>query len=193
MKILKLSQHFFIAASLLLSVTACNTSGSEEKADTKEVAEEHNEAKFDKPGENDAQAVVDAYSASMFQNAMSDSVNKYVTNVEVKTLSATMAQAHASIDDQLVALAAKKSISLPAALTADQLDKVDDLHDEKLKEIDKNYVNDVISSHKDAINKYEQCAEDCTDPDIKAWFAATLPELRKHLDMAMAYEDKMKT
>lgn len=192
MKILKFSQHLLIATAVLVSVCACNSNASETKADSKEIAEDHNEAKFDKPGEKDAQAVVDAYSASMFENAMSDSVNKYVTNNEVKTLSASVAQAHATIDEQLRALAAKKTISLPTALTAEQMDKVNDLHDEKVKNIDKNYLNDMIAGNKDAIDKYEQCAKDCTDPDIKAWFAATLPELRKQLDMAMACNDKMK-
>lgn len=192
MKISKLCKHVLIATGLLVSLYACNNSGSQDKKDAKEVAEDHNEAKFDKPAEKDAQAVVDAYAASMFEMAISDSVKKYVSNSEVKSLAAAMAQAHTDLDAQLQGLATKKGISLPTALTNTQLDKIAELKNEKLKEIDKTYVNDMISDHKEAIDKYEQCAKDCTDPDIKAWFASAVPELRKHLDMAMSCNDKMK-
>jgi putative membrane protein len=193
MKISKSVRHIFIAAGMLASVYACNNSGSQDKKDTKEVAEDHNDAKFNKPGEQDAQAVVDAYSGSMFEMTLSDSVKKYVTGSEVKSLAASMAQAHSDIDGQLKSLAEKKGISLPTALTTSQQDKINNLVDKKIKEIDKNYVDDMIADHKDAIDKFEKCSKDCTDPDIKAWFTAALPELRKHLDMAMACNDKMKS
>jgi len=189
MKISNRVKHLFLLTGIVVSIHACDNSHN---TDSKTIAEDHNEAKFNKTGEKDAQAVVDAYTASMFEMKLSDSINKYVQREDVRSLAMSMSQAHAAIDGQLKSLADKKAISLPTGLTADKEDKIKDLHDKKIKEVEKQYVENLIADHKEAIANYEKWSSDCTDPDIAAWFMKALPELRKHLDMAMSCQEKIK-
>jgi len=190
---MKFSSKVFIAPLLfgsLLTIGACNN--AETKTDTKEVAEDHNEAKFDKADEKDAQRVVDAYSSGLYEVRLADTVSKYAVSKEAKNLAAMLADAHRKINAELKGLAEKKQITLPTDVTPDQAKKIGDLRDEKRKDIDKEYTSQMVSNHKESIDMYEKCSTECTDAEIKSWFGNAVPELRKHLDMAMTSEQKLK-
>jgi putative membrane protein len=190
---MKFSSKVLIAPLLfgsLLTIGACNN--AETKTDTKEVAEDHNEAKFDKADERDAQRVVDAYSSGLYEVRLADSVSKYAVSKEAKNLAVMLAGAHTKINADLKKLAEKKQITLPTDVTPEQARKIADVRDEKKKEIDKEYTSEMVRNHKESIEMFEKSANDCTDADIKSWFGNTLPELRKHLDMAMNSEQKIK-
>ena len=184
----------FIAPLLfgsLLTIGACNN--AETKTDTKEVAEDHNEAKFDKVAEKDAQQVVDAYAAGLYEIKLAETVSKYAVTKETKNLASMLAEGHTKINAELKDLAAKKQITLPTDVTPEQAKKIGEVSDEKRKEIDKDYTSEMVSKHKESVAMYERCSTECTDADIKTWFGNTIPELRKHLDMAMNSEEKIKT
>jgi len=190
---MKFSSKIFIAPLLfgsLLTIGACNN--AETKTDTKEVAEDHNEAKFEKTDEKDAQRVVDAYSSGLYEVRLADTVSKYAVSKEAKNLAAMLAAAHTKINAELKGLADKKQITLPTDVTPDQAKKIADVRDEKRKDIDKEYTSEMVSKHKESIDMFEKCSKECTDADIKSWFGNTVPELRKHLDMAMNSEEKIK-
>jgi len=175
----------------LLTIGACNN--AEPKKDTKEVAEDHNEAKFDKVAEKDAQHVVDAYAAGLYEIKLAETVSKYAVTKEAKSLAGMLAEGHSKINAELKSLAAKKQITLPTDVTPEQAKKIDELSEEKRKDIDKDYTSEMVSKHKESVAMYERCSTECADADIKAWFGNTVPELRKHLDMAMNSEEKIKT
>ena len=63
--------------------------------------------------------------------------------------------------------------------------------DDKGKKYDKNFVSTMVDKHKEAIEMFNKCANDCTDADIKSWFASTVPALQTHLDSAMVLKDKI--
>lgn len=188
MEMLKKGKVFLFAAVLALSFTAC----LDNEKDPKDVAEEHNEAKFDKVAEFDAQSVVNAYSSGMKEIRMADTAALYATSKEGKTLAQMLSEAHKKFNAQLKDLADKKQITLPTDITQSEIDEIAKTRDKKRIDFDKDYASAMVSKHKDAISMYEKCAADCTDNDIKSWFASTLPELRSHLDMAMTAETKIK-
>jgi len=110
---MKFSSKVFIAPLLfgsLLTIGACNN--AETKTDTKEVAEDHNEAKFDKTDEKDAQRVVDAYSSGLYEIRLADTVSKYAVSKEAKNLAAMLGDAHRKINAELKGLAEKKQITV---------------------------------------------------------------------------------
>ena len=190
---MKFSSKTFITPLLfgsLLTIGACNN--AETKTDTKEVAEDHNEAKFDKVAEKDAQRVVDAYAAGLYEIKLADTVSKYAVTKEAKNLAGMLAEAHSKINAELKGLADKKQITLPTDVTPDQAKKISEVREEKRKDIDKEYTSEMVSKHKESISMYEKCSTECTDADIKSWFGNTVPELRKHLDIAMSSEEKIK-
>ena len=185
---------FFFKVSLaaftsLFLLSACQ---STENKDPKNVAEEHNEAKFDKVAEKDAQSVVEAYTIGLYEIRMADTVKKYGTSAGIKSMAAMLGDEHSKINDELKVLAAKKQITLPTDISSNQLSNIKELGNENRVDFDKKYANIILNNHKDAVSMFEKYAEECTDKDIKKWFATALPELRNHLDMIMTNERKMK-
>lgn len=187
MKLFKITQAFLFATTAFAMV-AC----AENEKDPKDVAEEHNEAKFDKVAEFDAQSVVNAYSSGLKEIRMADTAMVYATTPQIKALAQMLSETHKKLNAQLKDLADKKQITLPANITQSEADDIAKTRDKKRIEFDKDYASEMVSKHRDAISMYEKCAADCTDNDIKSWFASTLPELRSHLDMAMNAEAKIK-
>jgi len=183
---------FSLMIIFVLSLMACNESSStKNEKEPEKVAEEKNDAKFSGAGEKDAAALTDAFSSSLFEKELSDSIRAMSTNKQIKGLADSMSMAHAKLNDQMKDLAGKKAISLPATLSSDQYEKIRKIVDKKPSDQTKDYVNELIDGHKNAISLFEKKAAECTDPDIKSWFENTLPSLRHHLDMVQNYKDKL--
>ena len=184
--------NFFYARlySLLivaLSLAACNNGNKEPD----KVAEEKNDAKFTGLDEKDAKALTDAYGASVFEKALSDSIKHWSTDKEIRVLADSMVTGHSAINDQIKDLAVKKTISLPVMLTSEQEEKITKMKDKKQGELSKDYVSDLITAHKEAISMFDKEATEGKDNDIKTWFQNALPVLRSHLDMATMCKEKI--
>lgn len=188
---LRLKKSIFGLAivAAIVSLGACNN----KENDPKENAEERNEASLgDKAAEEDAQFMVDAYSSSLMEVRASEQAVQMATMQEVKDIAGTMQTAHTSMNAQLQALAARKNISLPTDLTQDQKDKMNRMSQKTGRDYDEKYVEELIDEHKSAIRLFEKASAQAEDADIKAVFVNGLPELRHHLDMATALQDRMK-
>jgi len=184
----------------ILAFSACSGDGSTEKnvkaeadsADSKKTAEDHNEAKFDKVAEKDAQAAVNAYESGLFEIKLAENAKEHATTKEAKSLAEMVIEGHERLNTQLKDLASKKQISLPTDITAAESDKIKKMDAEKKLDFDKKFASSMVDGHKDAINTFEKASKECTDGDLANWFSAALPELRKHLDAAMNTEDALK-
>ena len=195
---LSLTSVSFIV-SLALMTASCNNQKPE---DTKDVATEHNQAKFGAnendsvhTNENDAKFLVDAAEINLEEIQLGQLAQSNSSMTEVKDLGKMMETEHASALKDLQALAAKKQISLPASLTNDGQDAYKKLNDKKGMDFDKKYCDMMVKGHKDAIDKFEKASTDATDADIKTWATSMLPALRNHLDHSMMCQkncEKMK-
>jgi len=167
----------------LVAVTLFGASCSSPKAeDTKEIATEHNEAKFDSTNnEKDANFLVNVAEIKLGQLA------KQMGRTErVKELGRMMDDAHSKCMSSLATLAATKSITIPTTPTDNTLSAYKDLNNKSGADFDLAYCDMMVNGHKDAIVMFEKEAAESTDADIKQWATETLPELRMHLDHAMA-------
>jgi putative membrane protein len=54
----------------------------------------------------------------------------------------------------------------------------------------KQYLDDQVSAHKDAILLFERYGRGGDNDKLKGWAAETLPALRHHLEMVQALDDK---
>lgn len=139
----------------------------------------------------DAKALSDAYSKSMFEKAMADSIKSNSTNTYIKELAETMIAGHATINNQIKALATEKSIALPPGLTPEQEIKIAGLKSKKQDELARDYTTNLVDEHNYAIRTYQQQVSACNDPDIKEWFQNSLRLLNSQLDMANLYKKKL--
>lgn len=176
---------------LFLAITVTMAScGQKKQEDTKEVAEEHNEAKFEKADEKDAQFLVNVAEINLEEVQLGQLAQKNGMMAEVRELGKSMEEAHAKAMAELKELAAKKQITIPTSLTDNGQDAYKKLLDKSGKNFDKAYCDMMVDGHKDAIGKFESAEADRKDAEIKAFAASTLPVLRSHLDHAMVCQAK---
>ena len=178
-----------VVAALMLSASSCENPPKQE--DTKKVAEERNEAKFNTSNaEKDAQFLVNAAEISLEEIKLGELAQKNGMMADVKKLGAMMVQDHSKTLSNLTAMANKKSITVPTSPTENALSAHKDLSEKKGNKFDKEYCDMMVTGHKDAIAAFEKASTDANDPDIKQWAAEALPQLRLHLDHAITCQKK---
>ncbi len=181
---------FLLAVTFLMSWTACSDNKSE---DTKDVAQEHNNAKFDSNAnkEDDSKFLVAAAEINLEEVQLGKLAQTNGASNDVKTLGKMMELDHTAAMNDLNVLATKKQITIPTTITDKGQSAYKSLSEKKAKDFDKAYGDMMVDGHKDAISKFEKASTDCKDPDIKAWAASMLPKLRSHLDHAMTCQKNM--
>jgi len=174
----------------MMAFTACNSNKSE---DSKEVAEEQNEQKFeDTKVEDDTEFAVAAADGGMLEVKLGELAQTNGASSAVKEFGKNMVKDHGKANEELIAMAKTKNISLPMALSDDNQKKVDDMATKKGKDFDKAYASFMVDDHKEDIDDFEEAAKDAKDPDVKAWAAGKVPTLQHHLEMAEALKKSLK-
>lgn len=183
-----LLQATFIAATLL-GTSSCNN--NEKPEDTKEVAEEHNEGKFDNlNNDKDAQFLVNAAEINLEEIQLGQLAQQNGKRNDVKELGKMMEKAHTKSMSELTALANAKLITIPTSVTDDAKDAYKKLSSKSGIDFDKKYCDMMVSGHKDAITMFEKASKESNDAEIKAWSTASLTSLRTHLDHAITCQKK---
>ncbi len=171
----------FIVA--MLGLQSCDDSKTE---DTKDVAEEYNNAKFeDNKNEKDAQFLVDAAAIHRQEISLGKLAQQKGTTNHVKELGKMMEVDHTKALAELTAMAKTKNISLPTAQTDNGQDAYNRLNQKSGNDFGNEFSKMMVDGHKDAIALFEKASTECSDLDIKAWAASLLPALRTHLDHSL--------
>jgi len=174
----------------MMLAVSCSDSNTNKGEDTKEVAEEVNDDKFEKPQEKDAQFLVDAASMNMMEIKLSELAKGSAVSDDCKKLADMMISDHQKSLAEVQALAQKKGVTLPTDLSEGDMKDYNNLNEKKGVDFDKEYCDMMVKGHKDAVDKFEKAANDAADADIKSFASGTLPTLRTHLDHSRAAEEK---
>jgi putative membrane protein len=184
-------QAAFIIAAIIGTSSCINNN----PADTKEVAEDKNEQKFNNNNnEKNAQFLVEAAEINREEISLGQLAQQKGTSSHVKELGKMLEDAHTKSLNDLTAMAKTKNISLPIAQTDNVKDAYNKLNGKSGNDFGKEYSSMMVNGNKKAIELFEKAAMDATDPDIKEWARSTLPSLRTHLDQAILCQkecDKM--
>jgi putative membrane protein len=186
----KITLQVLLCASLFTTIS-CGE--SHEETDSKEIAKDQNEAKFDDTNiEGDTKFAVAAADGGMYEVEVGKLALKNGTAAEVKQLAQMMVDDHGKANEELKAAAQAKNITLPATLSQDKQDKINDLSKKTGNDFDKAYLDAMVDAHKDDIDKFEKQANDGNDADLKAWAAGKVPTLKHHLETAEKSRDIVK-
>lgn len=187
---------------LALGFAACNNAGTQNNSDTTlpsdtgvtdDMARDVNRDILPSDSlRDDAKNLVKAAEDGLFEVRISTDAQGKANAASVKELAKHMQTAHEKVNKELVELANQKSIVLPTAISDGQSRDIGNIMEKSGKDFDKAFVDKLESAHKDAIDLFEKGADKSEDPDIKAFFAKHLPELRTHLDMVKKEKDKLK-
>ena len=173
-------------AALCLGVTlatSCSNNNAHKEEDPKDQAENMNEQKFDNQGEKDADRLTEAHMANLYEIMAAENAATKATTGEVKKLAEMIKTAHVKMDKDLMDLAAKKNVTLPADLTDEEKRKMDKLTEKSGIDYDKEFTEQMKNKHEDGIKLMEKTSEKAEDADIKQFAANAIPELRSHLTM----------
>ena len=183
-KILLLSKVVLGTGILLLSLNSCKNENKPE--DTKEVAEDQNEAKFDTidSKEDDSEFLVDATEINLAEIEIGKLAQTKSTNAEVKKLGKMLVDEHTKLAAEVKTVADSKNFSLPTSITEDGKDVYDKLNEKTGLDFDKKFVDLTIDGHEKAIDKFNKAAENATDPEIKTWASKNVASLTAHLQHA---------
>lgn len=103
-----------------------------------------------------------------------------LTNPQVKQFAQMMVTDHSNANAELMALAEKKGVVLPAK---DDHLKLTEKWSKKTDEVDEDYMEEMVDDHQEAVELFEEASRS-KDADIAAFANKTLPTLRQHLTMA---------
>jgi putative membrane protein len=140
----------------------------------------------------DAKFATDAANGGMAEVALGKLAQTKATNVQVKSFADMMVTDHSKANEELMAIAKAKNITLPAAPDADHQKKLEDLSKLSGKDFDKAYVDAMVDGHKKTLDLMQMAAKDCKDTELKAFAAKTAPVVETHLDAIKKIHDSMK-
>lgn len=169
--------------TVIIGTASCT---NKESKDTKEAANETNDAKFDKNStENDAQFLVNAAEINIQEISLGKLAQQKGTTSHVKELGKMMEDAHNKAMNALVPFAKSMAATIPTSQTENGQEAYKELNEKSGHDFDKAYAEMMVTGHKDAISLYESASTDAKDPDIRNWAANMLPALKAHLDSAI--------
>lgn len=122
-----------------------------------------------------------AAEGGMFEVQSAQLAQQKTSSAEVKSLAQKIQQDHTTANNELMALAKQKNISLPTTLKGQSEEKYQTLQKLDGPTFDQAYISCLLSDHLKDIMMFDKEAKAGTDPDIKQWAAKTVPTLREHL------------
>ncbi len=179
--------------TLFLGTTSCKNDTKTE--DTKEIAEDQNEAKFEDNDnkEDDSEFLVAAAETDLMQIEIGKLAMSRSTDNNVKEFAKTLVADHTKSAEQMKPFAQRLNVTLPMSITEKGKENYNDLNDKKTaKDFDEKFAELMVKGHDDAVSKMEKAAENANDPEVKAWAAGIVPTLKAHLEHAKTLEDQVK-
>lgn len=121
-----------------------------------------------------------AAGSGMYEVQASKMVAERASSQEVKDFAQTMVSDHEKANQELMALASARSVTLPPEMPADKRKELDRLS--KSSKFDADYMRETgVKEHKAAVALFEKASKSSQDAELKAWAAEKLPTLREHL------------
>src|SRR6266576_4664641 len=112
---------------------------------------------------------------------------------KVKQFGKRMEQDHSKANDELKKIASDKGVQLSTDLDKKHKTKIDKLTKLSGADFDKQYMNDMVSDHKEDIKKFQRVADKGKDADLKQFASQTLPTLKEHLQLAQSTAQQVKS
>lgn len=187
--------YFLCIAGTTVLLSSC----SENKTrDSNEIAKEENVRKLAAndttarviKDDNDSRFLEKAAEIQMEMISLGQLAQQKGTSSHVKELGKMMVEDHTKSHNEIKALAQSKSVSIPTTITDNSRDFHNDLNEKTGNDFGKSYSKRMVDRLEDAIDSYENAAEDSEDPQVRAYASEKLTSLRAHLKHAEDCKEK---
>lgn len=132
--------------------------------------------------------LVKAIRGNLAEVKLGELAEKQATAEPVKALGKTLRTDHAKALEKSQALAKEAGVNVPQDTNEDARWTYERLSSMTGAAFDKAFVEAAIDDHEKDIELYSEQAEDGDNPKVVEYAQATLPGLKKHLDMARKLE-----
>jgi putative membrane protein len=137
--------------------------------------------------------VMEAAEGGMMEVQLGKLAQEKAGDDKVKQFGKRMEQDHSKANNELKKIASDKGIQLSTDLNKKHKTKVDKLTKLSGADFDKQYMNDMVSDHKEDIKKFQRVADKGKDADLKQFASKTLPTLKEHLQLAESTAQQVKS
>jgi putative membrane protein len=183
---------FVLAMFSMMALAACDSKKSEQAEDSKEVAEEQNEAKFDTTKmEDDAERAIDIADGGMLEVKLGELAQTNASAAAVKDFGMMMTKDHGMSNSEFEKVAEKHNISLPTMLSEDSQKIYDKLSGMRGTDFDKEYIKTMVDAHEETLENLKEQSKDGKNMDMKEYANSKIPTVEKHLAEAKVLKDKM--
>jgi putative membrane protein len=142
---------------------------------------------------DDANFVKDAAQGGLMEVQLGKLAQEKAGNEKVKEFGKRMEQDHSKANDELKKIASDKGVQLSNELDKKHKGNVDKLTKLSGADFDKQYINAMVSDHKEDIKKFQREADKGKDADLKQFASQTLPTLKEHLQLAESTAQQVKS
>ncbi|MBC7865134.1 MAG: DUF4142 domain-containing protein [Bacteroidia bacterium] len=175
----------FLVIIIFLSFFSCIENKEPAYAETKEGMHEVNITTLD------SQYICDAFNGGKFEIQLSEHAKNMFSSQKVRDLAEKMVIAHSDLNKEPKALADERELILLSIPTKEENDAILKITSKSGSEFDKMYTDKIIADHEAAVSLFEKAAENANDTGVKKLFAAALPGIKHHLQMAKAVRDSL--
>jgi putative membrane protein len=135
-------------------------------------------------GTGDQHFVDKAAGAGMAEVKLGQIAIQNAINPMVRQFAEQLVRDHSRANRELMSLASRKGIAVPRTMDQKHQEYMNKLMKSKGNDFDRQYMNEMVKNHKEAVSLFKKEAEDGRDSDLKAFAANRLPTLKHHLQMA---------
>jgi len=104
----------------------------------------------------------------------------------VRDFAEHMASDHTQMNQQLTQLAQKNGVTLPAQPDPKAQAEMQGLEKLRGRVFERQFLRHEVADHQQAVQMFQQEAQQGSNPDVKAFAQQSLPTLQQHLDMAQS-------
>ncbi len=130
----------------------------------------------------DKDFIMEAAKGGMMEVDMGKMAQQQGKSAEVKKIGKMMVTDHTKANNQLMAIAKKKNVTVDTSHKMEKMNGAD---------FDKEYLDQMVKDHDKDIAAFEKEAKNGKDADVKGFASKTLPTLKKHLQMVKDAQGKM--
>ncbi|TDO24321.1 DUF4142 domain-containing protein [Pedobacter duraquae] len=196
-----MKKKFLVAATFaaVLAMQACNsnkTDGSGTDSITTDTTITQTTTATDTTGMNPAATDANAFMekaavGGMMEVEAGKLAQSKSSNAQVKDFAAMMVADHSKANDELKAIAEKKSVTLPAALPAMEQAHLDEMKKMSGADFDKHYIGMMVTDHAKTVDLFKAGGKN-SDSDISAFANKTLPTIEGHYKKATEIQSSLK-
>lgn len=187
---------FFLFSTAFTVMIAC----SSQSKDAKELADSVNETKDTSTSSaeiitvrnNEAEFATNAADAGLAEIDLANLAIAKTSNNDIKAYANMMLKDHGAANDELMALAKSKNITLPTTTSSEHQKSKNELNEKSGAEFDKAYAKLLEEDHVKVLAFMEHEARKGTDPDLKAFASKMVPIINAHLNGIRKIKDGLK-